>query len=232
MNTIHFENIDSTNTYLKNNYQSLDDQTFVSADNQTCGKGRNTRTWISEEKKNLLFSLLLKNNLEHYQDISIISAYAIIKVLEQYGLKDLMIKWPNDIYVKDSKICGILLEGISKEKLECLIIGVGLNVNQKTFAGDYIVLPTSMSLQLNKDINIDILKKDIYDSLIDKLNSNENYYDVIKKYDYLINKDVYVLINNKKEKVKVIGINEDYSLKIILNNTELNINSSEISFHI
>lgn len=235
MKSIHFENIDSTNTYLKNNYEHLDDQTFVSADNQTNGKGRNARTWISEDSKNLLFSLLLKNNLEHYQELSIISAYSIIKVLEKYNLKDLMIKWPNDVYVSDSKICGILLEGISNDRLLCLIIGTGLNVNQDTFEGEYLTKPTSMKLELHKDIDINTLKKEVYQSLIDninKLNNGYNFYEDISKYDYLVNKEVYATINNKKERVRVIKINEDYSLKIILNNTELNINSGEISFHI
>ena len=235
MKSIHFENIDSTNTYLKNNYEHLDDQTFVSVNNQTNGKGRNTRTWISEDSKNLLFSLLLKNNLEHYQELSIISAYSIIKVLEKYNLKDLMIKWPNDVYVRDSKICGILLEGISTDRLLCLIIGIGLNVNQDTFEGEYLTKPTSMKLELHKDIDINTLKKEVYQSLIDninKLNNGYNFYEDISKYDYLVNKEVYATINNKKERVKVIKINEDYSLRIILNNTELNINSGEISFHI
>lgn len=235
MNKIHFENIDSTNAHLKKHYENYDNQTFVSADYQSDGRGRNTRNWKSEKAKNLLFSLLLKNNLVHYQALSIITAYTIIKVLEKYNLKDLMIKWPNDVYVKDFKICGILLEGVSIDKLICLIIGVGLNVNQIEFDEQYLIKPTSMKLQLDKEIDIEQLKEGIYSSLlenINKLNNGYSFYEEIKKYDYLIDKEVYVVINNKKEKVKVIGINEDYSLRIILNDTELDINSGEISFHI
>ena len=137
MNKIHFKEIDSTNTWLKENYRTLEDMTSVSARLQTAGRGRRGRSWESQEG-NLYLSLLLKDEkcLRHVDAISTVSAYLILKVLEGYGIKDLGIKWPNDIYVKDEKICGILLESVSTDRLECLIIGIGLNVNQKEFSGD------------------------------------------------------------------------------------------------
>ena len=60
-NLIHFKEIDSTNSYLKKNYQALDDFTFVSADYQSGGKGRNDRTWESESGQNLMLSFLVKD---------------------------------------------------------------------------------------------------------------------------------------------------------------------------
>lgn len=236
MNTIHFEIIDSTNTYLKNNYQNLENLTFISADNQTQGKGRSNRKWNSDNN-NLLFSLLIKdtNYYDYLSSISIISAYSILEVLREYGINNLSIKWPNDIYADDKKICGILLESITKENIECVIIGVGLNVNQINFDGEYIVDPISMKQILNKDIDIRELKKKIYEKLIinlDKLINGYDYYEDIIKYDYLNNKNVYALINNEKVLVKVKGINKDYTLKVINSESEYNLNSGEISFHI
>ena len=236
MNTIHFEIIDSTNTYLKNNYQNLENLTFISADNQTQGKGRSNRKWNSDNN-NLLFSLLIKdtNYYDYLSSISIISAYSILEVLREYGIDNLSIKWPNDIYADDKKICGILLESITKENIECVIIGVGLNVNQINFDGEYIVDPISMKQILNKDIDIRELKKKIYEKLIinlDKLINGYDYYEDIIKYDYLNNKNVYALINNEKVLVKVKGINKDYTLKVINSESEYNLNSGEISFHI
>ena len=236
MINIHFEEIDSTNTYLKNNYQELDDLTFVSASKQTQGRGRNNRNWLSDNK-NLLFSILLKNknyfNLTN--SISIISAYTIVEVLKEYGINNLSIKWPNDVFVGDKKICGILLEAISSQNIECLIIGVGINVNQKEFIGEYIIEPTSMINELNKEIDIEILKDDIYKRFIDNLNKLLNGYDYYKDivtYNYLKNKEVYALINGKTENVLVKDINRDYSLCVMIDNKEININSGEISFHI
>lgn len=236
MKLIHFESIDSTNTYLKQNYLDLENLTFVSATNQTQGKGRNNRQWLSNNN-NLLFSILIKDSkyFDFTNAISIVSAYTIIQILNEYGIKDLSIKWPNDVYVKDNKICGILLESLSKENLECLIIGVGLNVNQIQFDGDYITNPISMKNILDKDIDVDELKNKIYEKFIENLNrliDGYDYYEDIKEYDYLQSKEAYVLINNDKKLVKVKGIDSDYSLCIIADNQELNINSGEISFHI
>ena len=236
MKQIHFENIDSTNTYLKQNYKDLENFTFVSASNQTQGKGRDTRKWESESN-NLLFSLLIKDSkyFNYTNSISIVSAYSILQVLKEYGISNLSIKWPNDIYIEDKKACGILLEAISKNEIECVIIGVGLNVNQTKFDFEYIHEPTSLKNILNKDINIEVLKNNIYNSLINNLNKLVDGYDFYKdiiEYDYLKNKEAYALINKQKKLIKVKGINSDYSLCIIDDERELNINSGEINFHI
>ena len=76
MNTLHFDLIDSTNTYLKKNYQNLNDMTFVSADYQIEGRGRVNRTWKSENGANLLFSLLILNIelINSFKAISMISS--------------------------------------------------------------------------------------------------------------------------------------------------------------
>ena len=136
MEKIHLSFIDSTNAYLKNNYKELNNYTFVSTDEQSDGRGRNNRQWKSENGKNLLFSLLIldKELIKHYKEISIISAYSIIEELKELGLKNISIKWPNDVFVKDNKICGILLEAVSNNNnMDCVIVGIGLNVNQKEF---------------------------------------------------------------------------------------------------
>ena len=236
MKKIHFDSIDSTNTYLKNNYQNLENFTFVSASNQSQGRGRNNRKWESNNN-NLLFSLLIKDSkyFELTNSISIVSAYSILQSLNKYGINDLSIKWPNDIYCNGKKICGILLEAISTNTINCLIIGVGINVNQKEFDGDYIADPTSMINVLNSEIDIDELKNEVYERLIDNLNKlvdGYNYFDEIEKYDYLKNKEAYALINNQTKLVKIKGINENYTLCVMTDNKEVNLTSGEISFHI
>ena len=236
MNFLYFDTIDSTNDYLKNNYNDLNDLTFVSCKTQTSGKGRSKRKWYSDDN-NLLFSLLIKNKklFSKYKDISIVSAYSIIEVLKEYRLNNLYLKWPNDVYVGDKKICGILMEAISSQEIECLIIGVGLNVNQKEFKEDYIVEPTSISKELNKDLDIEVLKDKIYKQIefnLKRIESDYDFYSKIKELDYLKNREVYALINNQKQKVNVIGIDLDYSLKVIYDGKTVNLNSGEISFHL
>lgn len=236
MKVLHFEAIDSTSTYLKNNYQNLDNMTFVSADYQSAGHGRNNRNWKSENGSNLLFSLLILDRelISLFKSISIISAYSIIEVLKEYEISNCFIKWPNDIYVNDKKICGILLKAVTKNEIECLIIGIGLNVNQKVFEGEYLRIPTSMCKELNKEIDLNELKLKVFNNLeknLIKLKEGYDFYSEIKDYDYLKGKEVYAVLNNEEKKINVLGINPDYSLKIKDKENIIDIDSGEISFH-
>lgn len=187
MKTIHFETIDSTNTYLKENYEKLDNFTFVSADFQSAGRGRNNRNWKSEKGENLLFSLLIKDKalIDKFSSLSVISAFSIIKAL---NLEHLSIKWPNDIYYKDSKLCGILLEAVTRNEIECLIIGIGLNVNQREFVGEYKRTPTSLYQITNQSQDIRFLKDKIFNQIYSdfmKVKEGYDFYNDIKEYDYL-----------------------------------------------
>ena len=234
MKTIHFETIDSTNTYLKENYEKLDNFTFVSADFQSAGRGRNNRNWKSEKGENLLFSLLIKDKalIDKFSSLSVISAFSIIKAL---NLEHLIIKWPNDIYYKDSKLCGILLEAVTRNEIECLIIGIGLNVNQREFVGEYKRTPTSLYQITNQTQDMRLLKDKIFNQIYyDFMKVKEGYdsYNDIKEYDYLKDRKVYAEINNEVQQIKVIGIDFDYSLKVLKGNEAYNLSSGEVTFHL
>ncbi|MBQ3295551.1 MAG: biotin--[Erysipelotrichaceae bacterium] len=237
MREIYFESIDSTNTYLKQHYEELEDMCFVRTDYQSAGRGRKSRTWLAEKGESLLFSVLLKDEevLKRYRELSVLSAYSVLEVLEGYGIGDLMIKWPNDVLVKERKICGILLEGISAESLRCIIIGIGLNVKQESFTGDYLNEPVSMRMILNEEIGMDALKDRIYQKLEDnirKLKEGYDFYEEISAYDLLKGRKVKALVNDVFKEVSVIGMRSDYSLGIIDDGKELNIKTGEISFHV
>lgn len=234
MKTIHFETIDSTNTYLKENYENLDNFTFVSADFQSAGRGRNNRNWKSEKGENLLFSLLIKDKalIDKFSSLSVISAFSIIKAL---NLEHLSIKWPNDIYYKDSKLCGILLEAVTRNEIECLIIGIGLNVNQSDFVGEYKRTPTSLYQITNQVYDIEQLKRSIFNQIYTvfmKVKEGYDFYNDIKEYDYLKDREVYAEINNEVQQIKVIGIDSDYSLKVLQDNKTYNLSSGEVTFHL
>lgn len=235
MRLIHFEVIDSTNTFLKNNYHNYQDFTFVSADSQTAGKGRENKNWSSEKGKNLLFSILIKNEklIAKYKTLSIICAYSVLEVLKDYGLDKIGLKWPNDVYVADKKICGILLEAVSKQSIECLIIGIGINVNQSLFAEEYAIEPTSIKNQTGKDTDLDELKGKVYSKLIENfrlIEDDYDFYDKVKRYDYLKDKEVLALVSNEKKLVKVLGINSDYSLGVIADDEKIDLETGQISF--
>ncbi len=237
MKIIHFKKVDSTSTYLKRNYQTLKNYTIAYADYQTSGHGRVNRVWQSNNKENLLFSILIKdaNLINKYASLSLGIAVAIFNVLKKMKIENVSIKWPNDVYVDNKKICGILLESISTgNKIDVLVIGVGLNINQKVF-DETLVKATSIFNIKKKKTNIFWFKYKVFKEcfrIIDEIkNNNYSYLEIARNNDYLKNKEVYAVIDNKKCLVKVIDINDDNSLKVIINNEEINLTSGEISFH-
>ena len=237
MQRIDFDTIDSTNTYLKSHYGELQDMTFVSALLQTGGRGRNNRKWFSNKGDSLMFSLLLKDPeiLKEYKALSVLSAYSVVKVLERQGIIDLKIKWPNDVYAGDKKICGILLEGVSVEQLECLIIGTGININQEAFEGEYLHEPTSVFLQTGRKTDLEELKNEVYSEFVKNLElirQGHDFHPEIAEYDYLKGKTVLAEIKGSRREVTVKGINEDYSLGVCYGGNEFDIDSGEITFHL
>lgn len=135
---IRLQKTDSTNNYLRelSRHETLPEGSLVVADFQTCGKGQPGNTWESEKGKNLMFSILL------YPDflpanrqflISQIAALSVKETLDAYT-EGVSVKWPNDIYREDKKICGMLIENdLSGRNLYCSVIGIGININQQLF---------------------------------------------------------------------------------------------------
>lgn len=130
-----FESVTSTNDFLKQNKANLNHGTVVSSKIQTRGRGRKNQTWQSE-LGNLYFSFLLTEGVA-YKDLARIlfqTSVAIVKVLEEYGVKA-NIKYPNDIIVQHRKIAGILIETSGVHSLDFVMVGVGINVLQKNIPG-------------------------------------------------------------------------------------------------
>ena len=210
---IKFDTLDSTNLYLKQNYNQYDEFTVITTDNQTKGKGRMQRVWNSN-KDDLTFSILLKPNIDssNLPLISLITGASLCNVINKY-IKS-QIKWPNDILVNSKKLAGILVEGIYSNKTEAIIVGIGINVNSVDFPSDLIIKATSLKKELNKDINKDNLLNEIikeFISLYNKFLNNDNaYINIVKNNNYLKNKKVY--INNNE--VEVLDITNKGNLLI------------------
>lgn len=226
---LHFKEIDSTNDYLKNGYPLLNDFTFVSADYQSKGKGRNNRSWNSELGKNLMFSLLIKEKelMAISPLLGIFTAVEVSKVLEDYQLKNVSIKWPNDVLVNDKKICGILLEG---QVPEYVVVGVGLNVNQKGFPSDLRRPATSLINELGKEIDIEEIKTALFNNIAQHYRSlaKDDYLTYFRNHNYLLNKRVKVMVNEQLFIGEVVGIDNDFFLQIKTSDMLLHIDSGEI----
>ena len=147
---IHLDETDSTNRWLKEHASA--ENVVVTTDFQTAGRGCGTNIWESERGQNLLFSILIHPSeiaANKQFQVSMAISLAICKALGQY-IGDLSIKWPNDIYWKNAKICGILIENTLRGHfIKDAVIGVGLNVNQRRFFSN---APNPVSLwQITED---------------------------------------------------------------------------------
>ena len=156
---IRVNKLESTNSHA---LQLLKDTnpsggTVVMALNQTEGRGQQTNIWESESGKNLTISLILRPDFILAQDqfqISMLISLGVSDYLRTYT-KDVSIKWPNDIYIKDKKIAGILIEqSIMGAHLSHSVCGIGLNINQKKFLSN---APNPISLQIltNESYNLE-----------------------------------------------------------------------------
>ena len=133
----------STNQYLSqlcNQLQeSVAELTTVTAEFQTAGKGQRGNTWEAEEGKNLLFSFVLYPSFLEARRQFILSQIVSLAIKEELSRwsDEITIKWPNDIYWKDKKICGILIENdLSGHHIRRSIAGIGININQEVFNSD------------------------------------------------------------------------------------------------
>lgn len=154
-----FDIIDSTNSEAKRRIKDIDKMAVLAAKFQTAGRGQRGNKWSSAEGENLTFSIALNLGTGWPERLKAVSQFALSELaalsvqsyLEVLGV-NAKIKWPNDIYVRDRKICGMLIENsLEGEFIGSSIIGIGLNLKQKDFPPE-LMNPTSVSLVTGKDI--------------------------------------------------------------------------------
>ncbi len=143
-----FDTIDSTNTQAGREIDTAPEGCVWIADFQTAGRGQRGNSWESSRGKNLTFTTLFRPGFLHASkqfSISEIVALGVCRYLKEKGVMP-RIKWPNDIYIGDKKICGMLIEHtVCGDKLSASIAGIGINLNQTEFASD---APNPTSLRL------------------------------------------------------------------------------------
>lgn len=233
MKIIRKDVISSTNEFIKEQYESLDNYTVVTAKYQTSGRGRMTRIWESNDSDNILMSLLIKEFKERtdLNLLSLVSSMSVHKFLSKY-INNLYVKWPNDILVDNKKICGILLEGKMNDNSKMIVIGIGININQTTFNEDINHLTTSLKKELNKDFDINLLTLELAEILVNDieefLNGSNIFLDYIKSNLYGINKQIEYTRNNTLCEGTILDIHTDGRLIVKESDQILYINSGEI----
>lgn len=206
---IYFDVLDSTNKKARElALEGAGSGTVVVADMQTAGRGRRGRNWDSPAGENIYMSVLLKPEMEASKApmLTLVMAYSVAKVLERNGFDKVQIKWPNDLILSKKKVCGILTEmEMTGTEIGHVIIGVGINANQKVFSEELKDKATSLLLEKEKEVE----RKALIEQIVSRF--AEDYDAFLKTGDLSCQQAEYnaMLVNYKKE-VRVLNPGNEY----------------------
>ena len=177
-----FDTISSTNDYLLRKEKNKNkDIKICIAEEQTKGRGRRGKSWISPKFKNIYFSLNSYLKKEDLSGLSIAVALSVSEVLTKINVMSL-IKWPNDLLVGNKKICGILIETAKVGELTKVVIGIGINVNMEY---SELIDQEWTSIKLEKKQSVD--RNPIITEMINQLCTTLNKFEQ-EEFDYFLNK--------------------------------------------
>lgn len=221
---IYYEEVDSTNIIAKNLGKELGHHgVLVLANTQKAGRGRMGREWNSPMNQGIWMSLILKPviDIRNAPMLTLIAALAVNKGIRKITGLNSSIKWPNDIIINGKKVCGILTEmSTSKEILECIIVGIGINVSNECFEEEIKDKATSLKAEGCKEIDKNQLINEIMLSMeyfYDIFLETQSLKELIEEYNrFLINRNNTVKIIEREETYTgiALGINENGELQV------------------
>lgn len=215
-NIIRVDEVESTNMLAKNILkldESVPNGTVVVCKYQTSGKGCGENTWESQYGMNLTFSIILYPSFIPPDEQFSISQSVSLGICDYLKTltRNVSIKWPNDIYIGDRKVAGILIENsICGNTISNSVVGIGLNVNQVVFRGS-APNPTSMKLRLARDFDLEEVLSMLVVFIENRLLQLETDYgyDISKDYKaslYRLNQFHRFVDDSGEFEAKIIGV--------------------------
>ena len=222
------EEIDSTNTFLKKQVNCKEEGALVIAREQTAGRGRLGRTFVSQ-KNGLYMSLLLKPDFSDILKITTMAAVAVSRATDKH--KESKIKWVNDIYVDDKKVSGILTEGVFEGgQLKGAILGIGVNLIKPEKGMDESIKDIADYI-FEKDTGVaDQFVADIINNFFDIYKSKE-YVQEYQNKSYLTGKSVFFEKDNRTYSGIVTGIDGNCGLIVECDNEKIVLKCGEVTVH-
>jgi BirA family biotin operon repressor/biotin-[acetyl-CoA-carboxylase] ligase len=207
---IYYEEIDSTNTAAKElGKQTGNHGALVLAEEQNQGKGRLGRDWSSPKGSGIFMTIVLQPQIlpVHASMLTLVAALAVNQGIRKVTGLDSYIKWPNDIVVNGKKVCGILTEmSTMNDKLECVVIGMGINANRDVFPEELKKTATSLKLECKKEVErteLIVAIMEYLEQYYELFGQTESFIDMVTEYNE-------VLINRNKQ-VRIIGAHKEYT---------------------
>jgi len=228
---LRFDTIDSTNTEALNQAKrGANEGLCIVAREQTAGRGRHGRVWVSEKDAGLYFSLVLRPKIEmqFLPLITLMTAAAVHDALETLYKIDCDIKWVNDIHVQSKKICGILAETCETIKGLAVVVGIGINLKSSNFPPELSETATSIETETGKSPDVENLLvhltrrlSEFSDILYGAGGAEIIRQEWIRRSSYSFEKQVRVRLENETITGATCGIEENGALRVRLETGEI-----------
>ncbi|MBR6532126.1 MAG: biotin--[Clostridia bacterium] len=229
VNVLVFDTVGSTNDVAKELCTGDDRQYLVLADKQSSGRGRQGKSFFSPEGSGLYFSLTVNTASPDFDFTGVTCAVSVAVTRAIEKLTDLQpkIKWVNDIYIADKKVCGILVQAVNDlNRITKLVIGVGVNITTADFPDELQKIAGS----LNKKINRSILAAEIVNNIFELLQQKpDKYLGEYKQKSNVLGKEIIYTQNNTSHPATAVDIDENGGLVVEENGKKTTLTSGEIS---
>lgn len=244
IDNIHLSEIDSTNDYAKRLIEQhrrdgieLPDCTLISADRQSAGRGRCGKSFESPEGGSIYMTIILRLNKlpEHCMLITPAAAVGTLEALEAAGSKHLGIKWVNDIYLDEGKVCGILTEAVMDEsgtKIEYAVVGIGVNIDADiaSFPEEVRdIAATLTGLKNSKEEIIFSIAKQVTSKIYAAVQGDLSFMRIYRERSILTRKCVSWEDDRGRHSGRVLGINDSGSLEVDEGGKKTVLQSGEVS---
>lgn len=210
----YFESIDSTNIYANTIANQAPEGAVVVSKEQTQGKGRSGKIWVSDYDQGIYFSTILKPSIpiSRASFLTQVAGAALATSLEKLGVA-CQIKWPNDLVLNGRKIAGILTEMRAEiESISYIVVGIGVNIGPKTFEESITTVATSLANEGYKIQDLDLLRaffidfEDLYEDF--KKRDFSRILGILKDKSAVLGKEIYLIRDGQKDKVFAENIDE------------------------
>jgi BirA family biotin operon repressor/biotin-[acetyl-CoA-carboxylase] ligase len=222
----------STNDYLADNYKDkFEPFKFVIAEEQTAGRGSNGRNWSSPHDTGIWLSFTWQTDINTSVIPAAIAVTTLNNLEKLIGNNKLKVKWPNDIYYKNNKVAGILIESHTSNELNNLIIGVGINI----YPYSHPIQQKNTSIYeignniLDRNKIIATYIKDIYKVLSTIEEQKEKIIKSWNENDLYKDTEITIKTGNKYYTGKNLGLNNDCTLQILTKNNVVKIHHGRIT---
>lgn len=234
-------NTESTNSYLLDKASDhMGKRYAVLSEKQESGRGRRGRTWVSPFGKNIYLSMLWSfgGGIGSLEGLSLVIAIAVERTLTELGVDDAKLKWPNDVYLNNKKLAGILLEVSGEYSGFCqVVIGIGLNVNLSEFDAENIDQPWAQLSEHLKDADRNLIASALIENLIKAIEKFDKHgFASFKEYwterDAFLNKEVDLILPNLTRSGISKGVNGKGELLLQTEMGLETINAGELSLRL